>query len=775
MPRYIRGEKTPVPPGWWKTLGFLLSVSALAAVGCIDRPVHESSPVTSNLFVDQVPQSSIEKIDLLFVIDNSVSMADKQDILKLAVPGLVRRLTSPACVSSAASDTPGGGAETAPPLDTGDCPEGFEREFIAVNDIHIGVITSSLGGHGGNLCSPSSTAWNETKNDRAHLLPTVRPGLATYDPAGFLAWKGEEETPLETLLDDFQDHVVAAEQRGCGFEASLESWYRFLIEPSPPAEMVVQGDDAVSTGVDEVLLEQRRAFLRPDSLVAIIMLTDENDCSVMDGGLGYADARLGWLTANIDDRFRQFPAASQECDTDPDSECCYSCGSESPPPGCSSCERKRLPEEDRPNVRCFDQKRRFGIDLLYPVERYVTGLTELEVVDSYTGERKANPLLVSPSGAPPRDPSLVFLAGIVGVPWQDIATADSLSGAGLTYLTAAELGVVDPTTGQSRWDVIVGDPGSGVPPADPLMVEQIDPRQGVHPITGDPIARFDTNPLANPINGHDYDNSILTTDAGTDGRAARDDLQYACTFPLLTPRDCSAAGVDPAACDCSPGDDQAKHKPLCEDTVQVRAKAYPGVRQLDVLRQFGDNSIVASICPKSLSGDSSAPGFGYNPAVDALVSRLSKVLKGRCLPRELEVEEATQRVPCAVVEARVEPLDCNAPGRDSVKPTLASVVREELARRGHCGGPNRVDCNSFTLCEIEQLEDDAQTECQNREGATTPGYCYIDPDRDAGDNPALVKDCPATARRKLRFVSSEQARTPAPGSVMFVACAGRSF
>jgi hypothetical protein len=44
-------------------------------------------------------------------------------------------------------------------------------------------------------------------------------------------------------------------------------------------------DDSGRAEVDEVLLARRAAFLRPDSLVAIVMLTDENDCSMVPGGL----------------------------------------------------------------------------------------------------------------------------------------------------------------------------------------------------------------------------------------------------------------------------------------------------------------------------------------------------------------------------------------------------------------------------------------------------------------------------------------------------------
>ena len=35
--------------------------------------------------------------------------------------------------------------------------------------------------------------------------------------------------------------------------------------------------------------------------------------------------------------------------------------------------------EDDINLRCWDQKRRFGIDFLYPIDRYTQALTQLNV------------------------------------------------------------------------------------------------------------------------------------------------------------------------------------------------------------------------------------------------------------------------------------------------------------------------------------------------------------------------------------------------------------
>ena len=77
-------------------------------------------------------------------------------------------------------------------------------------------------------------------------------------------------------------------EHGCGYEAQLESWYRFLIDPEPPATVAKVGNATVRQGVDmDTARPNARAFLRPDSLVAIVMLSDENDCSIRDDGVGW--------------------------------------------------------------------------------------------------------------------------------------------------------------------------------------------------------------------------------------------------------------------------------------------------------------------------------------------------------------------------------------------------------------------------------------------------------------------------------------------------------
>lgn len=756
----------------------VVAAAASLATACLDRPVVPSIPNTSNVFVSQIRQTAVDKIDLLFMIDNSVSMADKQTILKDAVPILLERLISPDCVSTSNPDDrqrPTGGS----------CPNGYAAEFNAIEDIHIGVVTSSLGAHGGDVCSGGQPPLD----DKAYLLGEIRDGLATWDNSGFLAWDpgGNRNTPpgeanAGNLVSQFANMVTAAGERGCGYEASLEAWYRFLIDPAPPEKVEFDGANTVASGVDQNILAQREKFLRPDSLVAIVMLTDENDCSIRDDS-------LGWLVSKSRSGNSAFLLwrSTEACANNPNDPCCRSCATsepEGPPSGCAplaqdnECKKGASPSgaflsagEDKLNLRCYDQKRRFGFDLLYPVDRYVRGLTETQVPDRSQGNVAVqNPLYTGKDGKPPRDKGLVFLAGIVGVPWQDIADEASLSDANrLVFLNAAQMREA------GRWDVILGDPANNVKPTDPLMIEQPGPRSGSNPITGDALAPPSSNsPRANPINGHEYN---LPEPSGADGP---DDLQYACIFQLDAPKDCPPGEQ---ACDCSPaegGDTSAitsRRSPLCQPpgggdpgTTQHFAKAYPGLRHLQVLRDFGDNAIVASICPK-ITGDKASASYGYNPAVAAIIDRLKDALKGQCLPRPLSADPDTGKVPCAVVEATsgADGCDCGTPGRSPANAQIDPAVRKQLAESGLCGGGSGIDCGSYCLCEITQHEGGDLQTCQTSvdPAGVAPGYCYVD--ANLGEAQAeIVKDCPATQKRLLRFAGG----IPAQGSVTFIACLG---
>jgi hypothetical protein len=783
-------------------LAGLVAVSAVAglATGCLDRPVVKATPTTSNVFVDQIVQTAVDKIDLLFMIDNSVSMADKQEILKAAVPVLLGRLVSPICVD--ANGVPTTGSETT----SGKCASQnppSAPEFAPIGDIHIGIVSSSLGAHGGTVCSaPAATDDPATThlNDNGELMGIQRTGLTTWNGSGFLAWDpgGKDVPPGETsatnLNTNFSAMVEATGEHGCGFESQLEGWYRFLIDPEPPANVTrvgnatVRGSSLVTNadgtttcnGCDMNLLAQRKAFLRPDSLVAIVMLSDENDCSIRDDG-------VGWFVGATS----HMPKATQACAANPNDKCCRSCAQNetSPPSGCMALSADPVcmgaPAgsyntwdnlHDSLNLRCYNQKQRFGFDLLYGTDRYVGGLTASTLPLQSDGTKSVtNPLYdTQGSGKAPRDPSLVFLAGIVGVPWQDISTADSLaSPTQLTYLTATELAALD-ANGKNRWDQLLGNAAASPPvlPSDPFMVETTDPRSGMNPNSGDAIASADSmNPQASKINGHEQHIPDLA------------DLQYACISLLGTPKVCAAGD---AACDCSgtmgSGDlaaVTAANSPLCQPpgggapgATQYYFKGYPGARELTVLRDFGNNAIVASICPKVTTSANmgSDPNYGYNPAVGAIINRLKDALKGKCLPRAIQ-KNTDGTVECEVIEAqKAGQCDCTLPGRAPADPAIYPAVFNQLSTTGTCGdapGQAKCDQSGFCMCEITQ-EQAGLSACES--GQTTgpeAGYCYIDDPT----SPAL-KNCPDNQKRLLNFVSAGNGKTPAQGAIAFIACLG---
>ena len=140
-------------------IGRGLAIAGIATgvlgIGCLTRPVQPGEPTTKTNFNAVVKQQAVDKLDILFAIDNSSSMGDKQDLLREAVPDLVSRLLTPDCENQA--------DKTQHQKPTGTttltCPDGWQLEFPPVHDMHIGIVTSSLGGGGApDICEAGSGA-----------------------------------------------------------------------------------------------------------------------------------------------------------------------------------------------------------------------------------------------------------------------------------------------------------------------------------------------------------------------------------------------------------------------------------------------------------------------------------------------------------------------------------------------------------------------------------------------------------------------------------------
>ena len=807
-----------------------LVTAALGAMsGCLTRPLQPEDTRTTSTVVARLVESAVDKIDLLLMVDNSRSMADKQAVLVAAVPDLVRGLVNPKCVDAKGVPTM---SQPAGPTDA--CPDPTsKRDFNPVLDIHIGIVTSSLGGHGSDSCPdidklscPGGT--NTTNNDHGHLVSRVDQcaggAVPTYLGKSFLAWDpstppkhmadpnpavhtaalgaitydvntGTSTVTTPGLIPDLKDMVLGTGQIGCGYESQLEGWYRFLVDPDPPQSITLDAKAHVKrVGLDNVLLQQRKDFLRSSSLLAIIVITDENDASIKEYDQFWIIGQQ--RDPNNPNKNFYMPKARHECATNPNDKCCRSCAQDQT--GCpadSNCPGNYDSKTDDVNLREWHQKQRFGIDFYYPVQRYVDGLTLPTVLNS-AGQPAPNPIFsvldTSSGDTNVRDASLVFYAGILGVPWQDIARdpKDLTKG----FKTAAELAKKDPQ-GHTTWDYIIGDPDNFVPPLDPHMVEDNKPRTGTNPITGTVLAPTTAPAGADAINGHEY-----TPGTKMGVQSVADDIEYACIFDLPQARDCSDPNV--AACDCA---DPKNDNPLCDAdpskggnrTLQKRAKAYPGIRELQVAQKMAAQGIVGSICPAQLT-DLSRPDFGYRPTIGAIIDRLKLALGGQCLPRQLKPNKEAQ-VSCLILEGRntnnTHKADCDAfcDGK-----TAEKIVARQHVQADHKPAIESDDVqkaikqsNLDCFCEIQQLTGPTtKTGCTN---ATTPlsaldacqcqtadppifsgmpanGWCYVDATSNPTvGNPDIVKNCQSTEKHLVRFAGGGN---PAPGATLFITCAG---
>ncbi len=440
-----------------------------------------------------------------------------------------------------------------------------------VNDVHIGVVSSSLGSAGASSCS------RPEENGHAHLVD------AAAAKAPFLSWTRGSGDP-DALTADLVARIGAMTESGCGYEAQLESWYRFLVQPDPAVNVRLAGGSvATEVGIDDTILAQRKAFLRPDSKVVITVLTDENDSNVDPLAFG---GRAWFYTEPL-----HVKPGTSACEVDPASDACRSCYL-AVAQGDARCATQLTDMTDPANVRFFDMRRRFGVDPRFPLARYIGGLTAERVPDRTTEH-------------PPDERGVPSFSYVGKGKCTNPLFASALPGSSQEETCSLKLG---PRTKDDVLFVVIG----GIP--NDLIPAASD---------GSPVS-LDDAAWSRALTDPRMQESIGKRAGLVDDRDTRaKDLQFACTFPLATPRDCSALSpTSPSggACDCA--DDPAS--PLCSAnpadggklTLQVAAKAYPSLRELEVARALGANALVGSLCPTDR-------GVGVGPALDAVASRLA--------------------------------------------------------------------------------------------------------------------------------------------------------
>ncbi|MFO0666336.1 MAG: hypothetical protein U0174_20440 [Polyangiaceae bacterium] len=794
----------------------LVGIMGVTAVGCLSRPAVKGDPTTKTNFVSKVRQQAVDKIDLVLAIDNSASMGDKQTFLARAVPRLVSRLVTPSCVAK------GSGVKNEAGIA---CPNADDDlEFRPINDIHIAVITSSMGGFGSSTCA-DDPAFNN--NDRGLPIPRAKDatGKATTvnaEDGNFLAWfpandeNAKKPQPAKPYTDvavlgaSVASLVRGAGENGCGLEAQLESVYRFLVQPDPWNAIKVDGGRAVYDGVANDVIKARKQFLRNDSLVAVIMLTDEDDSSVDPisiAGSGWAFMANDFPTSSfVPPEVRDAPGRKRAekdflggttaprgtsvCETNPMSKDCTSCAFKY---GCSnfldkaSCDKLAVDpncsadnnngyhtqKTDSLNVRFHRMKMRYGVDPQYPLKRYVAGFTR-QVVPNRLGEHDAsgayiddtngvhgctNPLfaktLPDEAGALVDDKSANALVAAKNFSWCQGVRGDRDEG--LVFFAVVggvpnELLHYNPTDSEASqlseedWKLIVGqDPVNfNYAGVDKRMYQSITPREG---------RRTDglDAPAQDPLNTdhRDWDTRDF-------------DLQYACTFPLPADLQRDLTPQNARAFDCTAGSDAplcSSDKPKDQVRKQIRAKAYPTVRELQVARLLGAQGIAASLCPQKAEGSEDDPLFGYNPAVASVVDRLKNALTAQCLPRQLTPDPVSREVQCLMIEELPyeDKRACSAiPGRSEVPADVAARFREAQKAEQGANVSAEEDRTKRTICQIKQLTVKEGESCRFGEA----GWCYVS--KTATSNPA--------GRCSQAIVFSDTGVKQVPGGTVNLQC-----
>jgi hypothetical protein len=284
--------------------GVAVAMLGLLGQGCLDRPVAAPDTRLQSGVSLAIQNNAVDSVDILFEIDNSNSMAANQASLARNFRTLIDQLVSPPDVN----------------MD-------MVPDYPPVKSLHVGIISSDLGTPGSTVpsCANSDIGddglLNPIRNGqaiRSHQPWTtdrdrVRPARCmANDPnqyPSFLTFEAASTDPA-VFRDDFVCNAYLS-TGGCGLEQQLESAYRALVVHNPRLQA---GN-----------MDPNNGFVRPDAVLAIVIVSDEEDGSVRDcryaesgvactDGIGVFDSTsAAWASTDLNLRFYMYaPGSAQD-------------------------------------------------------------------------------------------------------------------------------------------------------------------------------------------------------------------------------------------------------------------------------------------------------------------------------------------------------------------------------------------------------------------------------------------------------------------------------
>lgn len=254
----------------------ILPVLALMIGGCPNSELAPIEPCTVSGVFDSITRGGNDNVDLLFVIDDSSSMAFEQDTLASALPELVRSLASG---------------------EIRDADGKVTQRFTPVKSLHLGVVSSDMGVNGVEEGTAVDACGLDAVNKppRSHgddglLLstPYAKDPTCTEPDAAYLRFESQTDDP-DALGKSF-GCITRLGTNGCGYEQQLEAMWKALAPAS---------NTSFSRGTAGHGDAENAGFLRENSVIAVIHVSDEEDCSIPDSALDVFNPEVQGENKNI--------------------------------------------------------------------------------------------------------------------------------------------------------------------------------------------------------------------------------------------------------------------------------------------------------------------------------------------------------------------------------------------------------------------------------------------------------------------------------------------
>ncbi len=224
---------------------------------------------------------SVSSVDLLLMIDNSNSMSEEQLSLVTEIPRVIHILTS------------------------GDRDADGVRDFAPVTSLHVGIIDSDMGT--GSVTGIESCSGGFGDDGIMQNHGSFESGCMPTYPSGIFDFASGRDD--ETAFANDVGCVASLGTDGCGFEHQLEAPLKALTlvpttDGTSPVSWTRPGyRPAVflgSTFGHGGPGGANDGFMRPDSVLAILLVSDEEDCSAIDPSIfDRTDPRYASVDLNL--------------------------------------------------------------------------------------------------------------------------------------------------------------------------------------------------------------------------------------------------------------------------------------------------------------------------------------------------------------------------------------------------------------------------------------------------------------------------------------------